>query len=146
METPAPNRRSILTQHLAVAVGALVAWVVLYQNLARVSHWLTYQVLHLPEGRLASALEFFVFEAPKVLLLLAVVVFFMGIVRSFFSPERTRAILAGKRESVGNVLAALLGVVTPLLFMLGSSFVYWLRDDRRAFGGNVFFSRLRPDG
>jgi uncharacterized membrane protein YraQ (UPF0718 family) len=57
--------------------------------------------------------EFFVFDAPKVMMLLTVVVFGVGIVRSFFTPERTRRILAGKRESLGNVLAALLGVVTP---------------------------------
>ncbi|HEX2973003.1 MAG TPA: permease, partial [Tepidisphaeraceae bacterium] len=59
------------------------------------------------------AVEFFVFEVPKVLMLLLVVVFAVGILRSFFTPERTRRILAGKRESVGNVLAAGLGVVTP---------------------------------
>jgi uncharacterized membrane protein YraQ (UPF0718 family) len=64
-------------------------------------------------SRLASGVEFFLFEAPKVLMLLTVVVFGVGIVRSFFTPERTRRILAGKRESAGNVLAALLGVVTP---------------------------------
>jgi uncharacterized membrane protein YraQ (UPF0718 family) len=66
------------------------------------------------QGRhLASAVEFFVFEAPKVLMLLVIVVFGIGIIRSFFTPERTRKILSGKSESVGNVLAALLGVVTP---------------------------------
>jgi hypothetical protein len=48
-----------------------------------------------------------------VLLLLTIVVFGVGIIRSFFTPERTRRILAGKRESVGNVLAAGLGIVTP---------------------------------
>jgi hypothetical protein len=57
--------------------------------------------------------EFFVYETPKVLLLLTLVVFGVGIVRSFFTPERTRRILSGKREFVGNILAALLGVVTP---------------------------------
>jgi uncharacterized membrane protein YraQ (UPF0718 family) len=62
---------------------------------------------------LSIAVQFFVFEGPKVLMLLALVVFGVGIVRSFFTPQRTRAILAGKRESVGNVLAGLLGVVTP---------------------------------
>jgi uncharacterized membrane protein YraQ (UPF0718 family) len=62
---------------------------------------------------LASAVEFFIYEVPKVLMLLVLVVFGVGIIRSYFTPERTRAILAGKRESVGNVLAALLGVVTP---------------------------------
>jgi hypothetical protein len=71
-------------------------------------------VLSLPLGSaIAAAVEFFVFEAPKVLLLLVAVVFGVGIVRSFFTPERTRRVLAGQRESVGNVLAALLGVVTP---------------------------------
>jgi hypothetical protein len=68
----------------------------------------------LAEGtHLASAVEFFIYEVPKVLMLLVLVVFGVGIIRSYFTPERTRAILAGKRESVGNVLAALLGVVTP---------------------------------
>jgi uncharacterized membrane protein YraQ (UPF0718 family) len=62
---------------------------------------------------LGSAVEFFLYEAPKVLMLLALVVFGVGIVRSFFTPERTRRVLAGKREGVGSVLAALLGVVTP---------------------------------
>jgi uncharacterized membrane protein YraQ (UPF0718 family) len=57
--------------------------------------------------------EFLIYEAPKVLMLLTLVVFGVGIVRSFFTPERTRRILAGKRESAGNVFAALLGVVTP---------------------------------
>jgi hypothetical protein len=65
------------------------------------------------DSRLTSALEFFVYEAPKVLMLLFVVVFGVGIVRSFFTPERTRRMLAGRRQTVGNVLAALLGVVTP---------------------------------
>ena len=58
-------------------------------------------------------MEFFVFETPKVLMLLTLVVFGVGIVRSFFTPERTRRILSGRRESLGNVLAALLGIVTP---------------------------------
>jgi hypothetical protein len=68
----------------------------------------------LPRGsHLGAAVEFFIYEAPKVLMLLVLVVFGVGIVRSFFTPKRTRRILSGKRESVGNVLAALLGVVTP---------------------------------
>ena len=76
--------------------------------------WLTFGLLGLaPRTALASAVEFFLYEAPKVLMLLTLVVFGVGIVRTFFTPERTRRILAGKRESVGNVLAALLGIVTP---------------------------------
>ena len=101
--------------HKSVGGGlALVVWWLIYRNLEPVSRWLTYSALAVPHGsRLGAAVEFFVYETPKVLLLLTLVVFGVGIVRSFFTPERTRRILAGKRESVGNVLAALLGIVTP---------------------------------
>ena len=76
--------------------------------------WVTYGLLRLkPDSHLGAAVRFFVFEAPKVLILLTLVVFARGMVRSFFSKERTRRMLAGKRESIGNVLGALLGVVTP---------------------------------
>ncbi|MHB9139682.1 MAG: permease [Victivallaceae bacterium] len=78
------------------------------------SKWLTYSVMGLsPESKFSSAVNFFLFETPKVMLLLTVVVFVVGIIRSFFSPERTRRILAGRSQFVGNVLAANLGIVTP---------------------------------
>jgi uncharacterized membrane protein YraQ (UPF0718 family) len=58
-------------------------------------------------------LEFFLYEAPKVLMLLILVVFAVGVVRTFFTAERARRILSGKREIAGNGMAALLGTVTP---------------------------------
>jgi len=92
----------------------LSGWFVLYRNLAAASKWLTYDLLGLATGQhLGAAVEFFVFEVPKVLMLLVLVVFAVGIIRSFFTPERTRRILSGKGEFVGNILAALLGIVTP---------------------------------
>ena len=92
----------------------MVAWWLIYGRLEALAHWLTYSVVGLTPGtHFASAVEFFVYEVPKVLLLLTLVVFGVGIIRSFFTPERTRRILSGKRESVGNVLGALLGIVTP---------------------------------
>jgi uncharacterized membrane protein YraQ (UPF0718 family) len=98
---------------LLTLLGA-AAWWFVYGRLELFAKWFTYDLLKMAGGsRLASGVEFFLFEAPKVLMLLTVVVFGVGIVRSFFTPERTRRILAGKRESAGNVLAALLGVVTP---------------------------------
>ena len=101
-------------KQLAYLVPALAVWWAIYLNLAAAASWLTLRVLRLPpKTALASAVEFLFFEAPKVVLLLVLVVFAVGIVRSFFTPERTRRMLAGKSESVGNVLAALLGVVTP---------------------------------
>jgi uncharacterized protein len=93
---------------------ALAAWAAAFALLGRFSAWVAHDLLQLsPATRFGDAVEFFVFEFPKVLLLLTLVVFGVGVLRSFFTPDRTRAILAGKRESAGNVLAAGLGVVTP---------------------------------
>jgi len=95
-------------------VAAAAAWVAVYLNLARAARWITSALIGLPPGsHLASAVEFFVYEAPKVLMLLVLVVFGVGIIRSFFTPERTRRVLVGRRESMGNLLAGLLGTVTP---------------------------------
>ena len=112
---PQPKRGAAsVAKYAAAGLVLAVGWWLVYGQLAPVAHWLTYHVFGLASGtQLASAVEFFVFEVPKVLMLLVLVVFGVGIVRSYFTPDRTRAILAGKRESTGNVLAALLGVVTP---------------------------------
>ena len=112
--TPIIATRWSLEKQLAYLVPALAGWWLVYANLARAASWFTLRALHLtPKTALASAVEFLLYEAPKVVLLLVLVVFAVGILRSFFTPERTRRMLAGRRESVGNVLAALLGVVTP---------------------------------
>jgi uncharacterized protein len=103
-----------MLRYLALAAPLLVVWWLVYTNLGPASKLVTYSLFRLPpESHFSHAVEFFLYEAPKVFLLLTLVVFGVGIVRSFFTPERTRAILAGKRESLGNVLAALLGIVTP---------------------------------
>ena len=104
-----PIRRT----RFAVAL-AVVAWYAVYRHLLPASRWLTYSLLGLPEGsHLGASIEFFCYDVPKVLMLLTIIVYGVGIVRTWFSPDRTRALLAGRRESVGNVLAALLGIVTP---------------------------------
>jgi uncharacterized membrane protein YraQ (UPF0718 family) len=64
-------------------------------------------------SHLGGALQFFFYDTPKVLLLLTGVVFVMGMVNSYFTPERTRALLAGRSEGAANVMAASLGIVTP---------------------------------
>jgi uncharacterized membrane protein YraQ (UPF0718 family) len=65
------------------------------------------------QTHLGEAVHFFFYDTPKVLLLLTGIVFLMGVVHTFVSPERTRALLSGKRLGVGNVMAASLGVITP---------------------------------
>jgi len=96
------------------AAALLTLWITVYAQLAPLAHRMTYGLLHLvPGSHLSSAVEFFLYETPKVMMLLTLIVFAVGVIRTFFTPQRTRRILAGRRESVGNVLAALLGIVTP---------------------------------
>ena len=92
---------------------ALLIWGVVYSQLVPFSDWVVASTRVDPKSHLGEAISFFAYDTPKVLMLLTLVVFGMGVVRSFFSPEKTRALLAGKREGVGNVLAASLGIVTP---------------------------------
>jgi len=110
----AERSRPSVVRYLALGALCAAGWWLLYRSLQPLSVWLTYGLLRLPPAHhLSSAVEFFVFEVPKVMMLLVAVVFGVGVVRTYFTPERTRRILAGRRESAGNVLAALLGVVTP---------------------------------
>ena len=105
----APRWRKFLS-----AGAILISWFVIYKQLLPFSHFFTYSVLDFEKGsHLGGSIQFFVYDTPKVLMLLTLVVYGVGVIRSFFTPERTRKILAEKRESVGNVLAAHLGIVTP---------------------------------
>lgn len=95
-------------------IGALAIWWVVYRFLQPAADTITYRLFGLAHGsHLASSISFFLYEVPKVLMLLVLVVFGVGVIRTFFTPDRTRRLLAGRRESAGNVLASLLGVVTP---------------------------------
>ena len=101
---------------LALVAGScmLAAWIIAYRVLHPLSEFLTYTFFGLEQGSaLGSAIEFFLYEVPKVMLLLVIIVFIVGIIRTFFDPARTRRILAGKRLLLGNILAATLGIVTP---------------------------------
>ncbi|WP_252380343.1 permease [Desulfovulcanus ferrireducens] len=114
--TAGPNnkQKSGLAKYIALVILALFLWVIIYTQLLRFSKFLVFDLLGLEPGtHLGEALQFFVYDTPKVLMLMSLVIFFVGIIRSFFTPERTRKILAGKKEFVGNIMAALLGIVTP---------------------------------
>ncbi|HET8996597.1 MAG TPA: permease [Acetobacteraceae bacterium] len=113
LTAPPRKRLSGNARLIGATALALVAWVGVYWQLAWFSSWLVAKLPIPHGGHLDEALSFFIFDTPKVLMLLALVVFAMGVLRSFFSPERTRAVLAGKREGLGNAAAAALGIVTP---------------------------------
>ncbi|MEI6092338.1 MAG: permease [bacterium] len=86
----------------------------LFINLGELSNGFTYSILKLdPSSKIGEAVAFFIFETAKVIILLVLVVFIFGVIRTFFTAERIRKILAGRKEFVGNILASLLGIITP---------------------------------
>lgn len=94
--------------------GLLALWILVYSQLKAMAEWLTTGLFGLDlSGRLGSSVAFFLYDTPKVLMLLVLIVFCVSVINTFFTPNRTRQILAGKHEFFGNVLAANLGIVTP---------------------------------
>ena len=92
----------------------LPLWILLYRNLQNISDFVIDDLAGMSKGNhLTETLRFFIFEIPKVLLLLVLIIFCVGILRSYFSTEKTRNILEGKSLFTGNLMAAMLGIVTP---------------------------------
>jgi len=98
-----------------VGLGAAVAaWFAVYAVNLPVWNWVLFDVVGLDANtRLGSGVHFFFYDSVKIALLLVGIIFAVTVLRSFMSVERTRALLGGKREGVGNVMAAGLGVITP---------------------------------
>jgi uncharacterized membrane protein YraQ (UPF0718 family) len=112
--TRVANNKKITGRQVSHGLLGLICWYVIYKQLLPFSYFFSYELLDFARGsHLGEAIQFFVYDAPKVMMLLTLIVFIVGIIRSFFTQERTRKFLAGKRETAGNVMAALLGIVTP---------------------------------
>ncbi|MBB1075502.1 permease [Rhodoferax sp. 4810] len=100
-------------QPLVFLIVSAALWLGLYQLLLPLSEAAVAALPVARDSHLGGALQFFIYDTPKVLMLLTGVVFVMGMINSYFTPERTRALLAGRSEGAANVMAATLGIVTP---------------------------------
>ena len=109
----APQQQPAWQLPALVALLAVI-WLLVWRQLQNLADWLSYTLIGLqPDTHLGESVNFFLYDVPKILLLLSGMIFLVTIIRSFFSPEHTRALLGGRREGVGNILAAGLGVLTP---------------------------------
>lgn len=93
--------------------AAAIIWWVAYGQLIPFSEWVASLLPVARDSHTGEAIAFFAYDVPKVLMLLTAIVFITGVLRSWFSPEKTRSILAGRWEILGYPLAAFLGVLTP---------------------------------
>lgn len=103
-------KNSFLDKRILIPLLLLPVWIVIYFNLEQ---WVNFLVMGYPQTQLTEAVKFFIYEVPKVLLLLTLIVFGVGIIRTYFSPERTRRLLEKRSLLIGNVMASSLGIVTP---------------------------------
>ncbi|VBB46799.1 Permease [uncultured Paludibacter sp.] len=103
-----------LEKKIITPIILLPVWYAIYSNLKSVTDWLVDSVLKMQQGaHFTEAFRFFIFEFPKVLLLLVLIIFVVGIIRSYFTAESTRKALEGKKTFTGNIMASVLGIVTP---------------------------------
>jgi uncharacterized protein len=99
---------------IILLVSAIAAWFLVYFKLKPLTDYVIDNLQVMQQGKhLTDALRFFIFEVPKVMMLLLLIIFFVGIIRTFFTPERTRKTLEGKSLFAGNIMASMLGIVTP---------------------------------
>lgn len=108
------NSIIVLAKYVLGHLLIFVLWWFIYTHLQQFFAFVTYSLLHATEGsNLGSTLEFFLCNIPKIFMLLGLIVYIVGILQSFITAEKTRKLLIGKNELIGNILAALLGVITP---------------------------------
>jgi hypothetical protein len=104
------NQIKLILKLLAI----FILWLLMYNLISPLANWITFTILKLnPNSHFGISIAFFLYDTAKILLLLTGMIFLISIVQTFFNPEIIRAVLGGKREGIGNVLAALLGIVTP---------------------------------
>lgn len=78
------------------------------------SEWLVYDIILIKHGTsFAETVNFFVYDTIKIFFLLSVIIFIISIIRSFLPPEKIRKILSAKADYAGNILASMLGIITP---------------------------------
>ncbi|WP_456378397.1 permease [Lutibacter sp.] len=87
----------------------------MFNRIQQLADWLVFDILNLKEGNhLAEALNFFIYDSIKILLLVFIIIFFMGIVNSYFPVEKVRNYLSRKKlYGFEYLMSSLFGVVTP---------------------------------
>ncbi len=82
--------------------------------LSKIIDYILFSVFSLDSGtKLAESLHFFIYDSVKIVLLLLVMIFVIGIIRSYVPDYKVRKFLSGKKSIFGNLIASIFGVLTP---------------------------------
>ncbi|HLA45677.1 MAG TPA: permease, partial [Aggregatilineales bacterium] len=101
-------------RYAGLVIFAFILWIVAYQNLHSFADFVTYSLLNLSkDSHLGTSLNFFVYDTPKLLLLLSGMIFLITLLQTFLNPQKVRALVEKRGEGAGNVMASLFGAITP---------------------------------
>ena len=113
-DTPSSPRPFSAPRYALTLLVVLLAWTGLYVSIQPLATWLTFDLLSLtPGGAPGLALEFFLYDSAKILLLLVLMVYCIGWLRAGLHVERVRDYLSGKGRGIGYLLGATFGAITP---------------------------------
>ena len=108
------SKTAIKSSNILLIVFSHLILIGIWWNLGKIADWITYRLLGLNSStHLAGSLHFFIKDMPFIFILLTLIVFWMTILRSVLPPDRLRRILVGKNQYIGNILAGLIGSITP---------------------------------
>ncbi|GAB1420232.1 permease [Anaerolineales bacterium] len=113
---PTPYFPKIDTDRRAFLIVALLAivWIILYNNLQSIADWITYTLLQLSqESHFGASLNFFLYDVPKILLLLSGMIFLITLLQTFIDTNKVRDLVEKRGEGLGNLMASILGAITP---------------------------------
>ena len=101
----------------------------MFDWIQHIADWLVYDVFSLDKGQhLAEALNFFIYDTSKILILLFVVIFFMGIINSYFPIDKVKNYLSrNKLYGLEYLTASFFWSSNSFLFLLIRSSIYWFR-------------------
>ena len=107
------EKRWLLRYGATIAVLAALWWAA-YSFIQDAAAWAVYDALGLEQGsHLGAALEFFLYDTVKILLLLVALIYVISWLRAALNAERVRDFLAGKKRGAGYALGAMFGAITP---------------------------------
>ena len=142
---PQPSQKP-LWQTGALAVSIVATWFAAYNLILPLANWITYSLFQIPgSSHLGESVAFFLYDVPKILLLLSGMIFLISIIRTFFSPERTRALLGGKRAGDRQRVGCHAGYRHSVLLLFGRAAVYRFCRERHSTGSHLFFPDCRAD-
>ena len=124
----------------------LPIWIIIYWNLQPLADFVIDDLFGMASGNhLTETLRFFIFEVPKVMLLLVLIIFGVGILRTYFTPEKTRKILEGKSLIYRKYFSILAWYYYPVLLLFSYSFISWFCRSGCSIGGYFFISDCCPN-